>query len=80
MSRTLYHLHFLKSGADLFYGSIKAITDHNTHDKLGVGIDTLYRVDWSKPYSNDLVKIQKGVLHTTVSVKTARKKTPSSKH
>ena len=74
--KTIYHLHLKDQDKDLYYGSIKAITDHNTHGTLGVGIDTLYRVDWKKGYDNDQVKIKKGVLHTTNSVvkKKRRKK------
>ncbi len=74
MRRTIYHLHLKATGKDHYFGSIKAITDMFDHDVLGVGIDTLYRVPWDKAkYQNDLITINKGMLHTTNSVKAASK-------
>ncbi len=69
MARTLYHLHFISTGLDYFYGSIKAITDHNSHSSLGVGRDTLYRINWLKGYENDKIKISKSELLTTADVR-----------
>jgi hypothetical protein len=68
----IYHLHFA-DGRDFYYGSIKAITDHHSHAALGVGRDTLYRVDWKEGYSNDKIKIKKSVLHSTHTVKALKR-------
>lgn len=74
LPETFFHVHFKITKEDFFSGSIKAITDHYTHDQLGVGRDTLYRVDWKTGYENEKIKIREVPLHTTGRVKELKKK------
>ncbi len=56
---------------DYYYGSLAAMMKHQGAEVLGVGIDTLYRFDWSANplYTKTGCKIIKGHLHTTHTVK-----------
>lgn len=72
--RTLYHLHINASKTDHYYGSLAALVGNHSHTVLGIGIDSLYRVDWSKPYVNENITIKKGTLYTTASLKKPTKK------
>lgn len=69
MRRTVYHLFIKDKKTNKFYGSLKAITDANSHEALGIGRDSLYRFDWSGKYENTKITIEKSELLTTNDVK-----------
>jgi hypothetical protein len=56
--RKVFHLE--KNEIHFYYGSLKAI--FNSNKDLNVSIDTLYRWDFSIPYTNDKCIIRIGVL------------------
>lgn len=68
MPTTIYHIE-TPYGTHGYYTSRLAMYLDNAEDGFPVGIDTLNRHDWSKPFVREGWTVRKGIAHTVSEVK-----------
>lgn len=68
MPTTIYHVEG-PSGDHAYYTSRLAMYLDQAEEGFPVGIDTLNRHDWSKPFAREGWTVRKGVAHTVGEVK-----------